>query len=163
MSEFIGARISLISKSNIRYSGTLHNISSEDSTVSLENVTSFGTEDRKTGDEFIAPSQQVYEYIVFRGSDVKDLRIEESPAPKPVPAAMPNDPAILGVSLTSTDFPSYLSSKPPGAYMMNYFRMKNISCLNCANKPHVDISVAFLLIWLKPVAFLFTPAPRCTF
>ncbi|KAF2491303.1 hypothetical protein BU16DRAFT_529854 [Lophium mytilinum] len=100
MSEFIGSRISLISKSDIRYVGTLHEINSENSTVALENVTSFGTEGRRIGDEEIPASDNVYEYIVFRGSDVKDLRIEE-PAKEtkpPPPPTMPNDPAILGAA-----------------------------------------------------------------
>lgn len=84
-----------------RYSGILHEINSEESTVSLENVKSFGTEGRKGNpDEEIAPSEQVYEYIVFRGSDVKDLRIEQAPAPpkENLPPKVPDDPAILGVS-----------------------------------------------------------------
>ncbi len=62
---------------------------------------SFGTEDRKNSpDEFVPASEQLYEYIVFRGTDVKDLRIEEGPAPvkEEKPPAVPNDPAILGVS-----------------------------------------------------------------
>ena len=82
------------------YVGTLHEINSETSTVALENVISFGTEGRKSNpDEEIPPSDSVYEYIVFRGSDVKDLRIEEAPAAKEnKPPQMPNDPAILGVS-----------------------------------------------------------------
>ncbi|KAI0843372.1 Scd6-like Sm domain-containing protein [Hypoxylon sp. FL0890] len=99
MSEFLGSRISLISKSDIRYSGILHEINSEESTVSLENVKSFGTEGRKGNpDEEIAPSEQVYEYIVFRGSDVKDLRIEQAPAPpkENQPPKVPDDPAIVG-------------------------------------------------------------------
>ncbi|KAI0884614.1 Scd6-like Sm domain-containing protein [Annulohypoxylon maeteangense] len=99
MSEFLGSRISLISKSDIRYSGILHEINSEESTVSLENVKSFGTEGRKGNpDEEIAPSDQVYEYIVFRGSDVKDLRIEQAPAPpkENQPPKVPDDPAIVG-------------------------------------------------------------------
>ena len=42
-------------------------------------------------------SDHVYGYIVFRGSDVKDLRIEKEPeGPK---QQVPDDPAILGVSL----------------------------------------------------------------
>ncbi|EXU99497.1 LSM domain protein [Metarhizium robertsii] len=100
MSEFLGSRISLISKSDIRYAGTLHEINSDESTVSLENVRSFGTEGRRgRPEEEISPSDQVYEYIVFRGSDVKDLRIEEHPGIKETkPPAMPDDPAIVGVS-----------------------------------------------------------------
>jgi len=82
----------------------LHEINSEESTVSLENVISYGTEGRKgKPEEEIAPADQVYEYIVFRGSDVKDLRIEEGPGVKEnKPPAVPNDPAIVGVSHPST-------------------------------------------------------------
>ncbi|OAG14153.1 hypothetical protein CC77DRAFT_573518 [Alternaria alternata] len=98
MSEFIGSRISLISKSDIRYVGTLVEINSEASTVSLDNVRSFGTEGRKGGKDEYPPSDVVYEQIVFRGSDVKDLRIEEPVKEKAQPA-MPQDPAIIGVSL----------------------------------------------------------------
>ena len=101
MSEFIGSRISLVSKSDIRYVGTLHEIDSVSSTVALENVISFGTEGRRgKPEEEIPPSDQNYEYIVFRGSDVKDLKIEEGPAVKEnKPPQPPHDPAILGVSL----------------------------------------------------------------
>ncbi|KAI9785543.1 MAG: hypothetical protein M1839_009284 [Geoglossum umbratile] len=98
MTEFIGARISLVSRSDIRYVGTLHEISSENSTVALEQVTSYGTEGRRANPEDEIPaSESVYEYIVFRGSDVKDLRIEEPAKPKEnKPPQVPNDPAILG-------------------------------------------------------------------
>ncbi|MCJ1303575.1 hypothetical protein MMC08_006385, partial [Hypocenomyce scalaris] len=97
MTEFIGSRISLISKRDIRYVGTLHEISSEHSTVALEQVVSYGTEGRRPEDE-VPPSDNVYEYIVFRGSDVKDLRIEEPPKEnQPLkPPQVPDDPAILG-------------------------------------------------------------------
>ena len=87
------------------YVGTLHEINSDESTVSLENVRSFGTEGRKgKPEEEVAPSEQLYEYIVFRGTDVKDLRIEEGPGPvkENKPPAVPNDPAIVGVSLLSS-------------------------------------------------------------
>lgn len=63
---------------------------------------SYGTEGRRGNptDE-VAPSSSVYEYIVFRGSDVKDISVagEEKPEPaKPEQPQVPNDPAILGVS-----------------------------------------------------------------
>jgi protein LSM14 len=95
------------------YVGTLVEINSEASTVSLDNVRSFGTEGRKAGGEQYPPSDVVYEQIVFRGSDVKDLRIEE-PAKEKSPPAMPQDPAIIGVRVSQ---PSYSLS------MMQDFRM----------------------------------------
>ena len=64
-------------------------------------MVSFGTEGRRPDDE-VLPSDNVYEYIVFRGSDVKDLRIEEPPKENkpPKPPQVPDDPAILGVRET---------------------------------------------------------------
>jgi protein LSM14 len=69
----------------------------------LENVFSFGTEDRKV-EKFIPPSQQKYGFIVFRGSDVKDIKIaeEEQSEPSP-PQNIPNDPAILVRHIPSPD------------------------------------------------------------
>lgn len=92
------------------YVGTLHEISSENSTVALEQVISFGTEGRRPEDE-VAASDNVYEYIVFRGSDVKDLRIEEGPkeTKPPKPPQVPDDPAILGVSFSCLLNTSHLS------------------------------------------------------
>lgn len=90
------------------YVGILHDINSENHTVALEQVVSHGTEGRR-GDptKEIAGSDNVYEYIVFRGGDVKDLRIEET-AVKPKPQQqVPDDPAILGVRI------SIFSQGPP--------------------------------------------------
>lgn len=101
-SEYIGSRISLISKSDIKYIGTLHEINSDTHTVALESVTSYGTEGRKGNPaEEISGSDQVYEYIVFRGSDVKELTIVAPPSTKEnqAPPKMPDDPAILAVSI----------------------------------------------------------------
>lgn len=84
------------------YVGTLNDINSEESTVSLQNVKSHGTEGRKGNpEEEIPPSNELYDFIIFRGSDVKDLRIEQAPGAvkenKP-PPPVPNDPAIVSVS-----------------------------------------------------------------
>ena len=71
-------------------------------------MVSFGTEGRRPDDE-VPPSDNIYEYIVFRGSDVKDLRIEETPKEnKPPPPKVPDDPAILGVSLFRSLSPASL-------------------------------------------------------
>ena len=71
--------------------------------MALEQVVSYGTEGRRPDDEIPPSLENVYEYIVFRGSDVKDLRIEGGPIEHepPKPPKMPDDPAILGVSLSA--------------------------------------------------------------
>ncbi|PLW43640.1 hypothetical protein PCANC_10821 [Puccinia coronata f. sp. avenae] len=99
--QYIGSRISLISKSDIRYRGILHSIDPAASTVSLEQVRSMGTEGRKSNaSEEIAATDQLYEFIVFRAADVKDLSIEAPAEPKPDPPkpSIPDDPAIMSTT-----------------------------------------------------------------
>ena len=74
---FVGSEIGLISNSDIRFQGILHSINPNDSTVALEQVKSFGTEDRRS--ELIPPSDQIFSYIVFKGSDIKDLYVISAP------------------------------------------------------------------------------------
>lgn len=100
-----------------RYVGTLVEINSENSTVALENVMSYGTEERRTGEDSFPPSSSLYDYILFRGSDVKDLRIEEPPKETATGTKMPNDPAILGVRHVFL-FPPLHHLYPDEAYRM---------------------------------------------
>ena len=145
-----------ISNPTSSYVGTLHEISSENSTVALENVTSYGTEGRRREEEIPPNLESIYEYIVFRGSDVKDLRIEEGPkeVKKPEPPKMPDDPAILGVSLISQlsfkDAPLLLA---PNLFPL----MKHIGCkiYKPRARNRVDISVAFLLRTLSSLYILY--------
>lgn len=119
--------------------GTLHEINSETSTVALENVKSYGTEGRKQNPaEEIPGSDQNYEYIVFRGSDVKELTIVEAPKEKPQPAAVPNDPAILGVRMTQ-------QSEDEWCFMMKHTGCKSLLFVR-ERKTLWTLSVAFLLI-----------------
>ena len=72
-----GKKISLVSKKDIRYTGTLYTINQTDHTVALQNVTSYGTEGRaaSTGGAEVAGSSAVHEYLLFRGCDIKDLHV----------------------------------------------------------------------------------------
>ncbi|KXJ24245.1 Protein LSM14-like A [Exaiptasia diaphana] len=86
---YIGSTISLISNAGIRYEGTLFCIDTKESTVTLATVQSFGTENRPV-EKQVAARPDVYEYIVFRGKDIKDLTVKKEP-PKP----QVQDPAII--------------------------------------------------------------------
>ncbi|XP_030385388.1 protein LSM14 homolog B-A isoform X2 [Scaptodrosophila lebanonensis] len=89
----LGSKISLISKADIRYEGRLYTVDPQECTIALSSVRSFGTEDRETQFQ-IAPQSQIYDYILFRGSDIKDIRVVNN-------HTMPHhtDPAIMQAQL----------------------------------------------------------------
>lgn len=59
-------------------------------------VRSFGTEDRPT-DRPLPPRNEIFEFIIFRGHDIKDLHVCEPPKPQPT-EGVPLDPAIVKVT-----------------------------------------------------------------
>lgn len=103
MSQYIGKTISLISNKGLRYVGLLDNINADDATVALKSVRSFGTEGRmaRNGNPNleVMPGNDVYDYVVFRGSDVKDLSVLDTPIEqvKPEPyVPTPTVPPVYG-------------------------------------------------------------------
>ncbi|XP_073326494.1 protein LSM14 homolog B [Pagrus major] len=88
---YIGCKIGLVSKAQNRYEGILYTIDKVNSTVVLAKVKCFGTEGRPT-DRPTAPKDDIYEYITFRGSDIKDITLCEAPRSH---HGLPPDPAIV--------------------------------------------------------------------
>ncbi|KAL5291576.1 LSM14A family protein [Megaselia abdita] len=111
----LGSKISLISKADIRYEGRLFTVDPQECTIALANVRSFGTEDRETQYP-IAPQSQIYDYILFRGSDIKDIRVVNNSMPHPT------DPAIMQMQLPNGQhvMPHFPPMQPMNTPMGNY-------------------------------------------
>lgn len=59
---------------------------------------SYGTENRPT-DHPVEGRDEIYEYIIFKASDIKDLMVSETPKPAPMFGTnLPYDPAIVSIS-----------------------------------------------------------------
>ena len=66
------AKIRIITNSDIRYEGILFKINPDEKTITLKNVKGFGTENRRP-EKKVPASELMYEYIVFRSIEIKDL------------------------------------------------------------------------------------------
>merc|ERR1740138_462112 len=86
---YIGSKISLITTSDIRYEGILDTLNREESTIAVQNVRSFGTEGRRYPE--VPMSNEIYDYIIFRGKDLKDLTVLQESAPQPPPRPSPEE------------------------------------------------------------------------
>ncbi|MED6142921.1 hypothetical protein PIB30_002213 [Stylosanthes scabra] len=99
--SYIGSFISLLSKSEIRYEGVLYFLNVHDSTIGLKN------EGRRKDGPQIPPSEKVYEYILFRGNDIKNLQIKSPPTSAKSEEQIHNDPAIIQSQLNSRPAASF--------------------------------------------------------
>mmetsp|Transcript_20830 Transcript_20830/g.67458 ORF Transcript_20830/g.67458 Transcript_20830/m.67458 type:complete len:168 (-) Transcript_20830:199-702(-) len=107
---YIGATLSLITKSDIRYEGVLVNLDTDTKTLHLQNVRSFGTEGRKKDGPQIMPSSETYGYIEFPGDQVKALDVQSQPQVEPTPP--PPQPMLVPPQ------PMFGYAPQPGMYMM---------------------------------------------
>eukprot|EP00124_Ichthyophonus_hoferi_P003878 Ihof_evm2s372 gene=Ihof_evmTU2s372 len=98
---YLGSKIQLIAKNDIRYEGTLFTIDSAAATVTLTQVQAFGTEDRAGGENKVPASDEICASQVFKAADIKDLIVLEAP----------------GVEVARQAPPTAVQSKPQeGAY-----------------------------------------------
>ena len=81
--------VSLISKSSIRYEGTVFSVDEANASITLKGVRVFGTEDRQV-EKFIPPSDKVFDYIVFKKANIKEMTMKELKSEI-------DDPAILAM------------------------------------------------------------------
>ncbi|XP_054866682.1 protein LSM14 homolog B-like isoform X1 [Amphiprion ocellaris] len=123
---YIGSKISLISKAQIRYEGILSSVDTDRSTVALAKVKSYGTEDRHT-DRPVPPKEEIYEYVIFRGSDIKDITVSEPPKPH---HGLPRDPAIVQSSIGSSSAGYHPRWSPYRDMMPTYNQLAASSLLN---------------------------------
>lgn len=71
---------------------------------------SFGTEERETQYP-ILPQPTIYDYILFRGSDIKDIRVVNN-------VTIPNDPAIVQLHLPPQQ--NQMPPQPPQGFQPGY-------------------------------------------
>ena len=88
-------------------------------------VRSFGTENRPT-ETPVAGRDEIYEYIIFKASDIKDLMVCETPKPVPqLTGGLPYDPAILSVSSGHASNIAAMAISPGGKPISRYLSVLN--------------------------------------
>ncbi|KAF7457508.1 Scd6-like Sm domain protein [Cryptosporidium felis] len=105
--EYIGSKITIISRNDKRYEGVLHSIDVEKSTITLKDVRYF---ENSQGGTSGPASSTVFEMIVFRGSDITDLAVCQPSTGSSNKAGLPDSPAVVSLNEGSSPEPS-----PPDA------------------------------------------------
>jgi protein LSM14 len=72
--------LSLITKAESRYEGTLFEVDRVNKTMSLKNVKNYGTEGRRNGENEIPKSDPIIASVKFRVDLIKTFKIIEQPS-----------------------------------------------------------------------------------
>ncbi|CAD8109840.1 unnamed protein product [Paramecium sonneborni] len=83
MAQVFNSKVSIITKSEIRYEGTIYQINPQQQTIALKDVRSFGTEGRRPDHE-IPPNQQSYDILVFKAAEIKGFKTLEENKPEEI-------------------------------------------------------------------------------
>lgn len=86
----IGSLISIITKAESRYEGTLVEVDRVNKTMKLQNVRSMGTEGRRNGEKELPASDTVTGAVKFRVDLIKSIKILQE-----APEEQEEDPAII--------------------------------------------------------------------
>lgn len=97
----LGRMVSLISKAEIRYEGTLYVVDKALSAIVLTKVRSFGTEDRPATIS-VGAGNEIYEYIIFKLTDIKNMVAFDVPSSKEQILNAMYDWSISSASMSSS-------------------------------------------------------------
>lgn len=101
LDSVLRGKFSIISKSGVRYVGFLLGIEGEQKTLSFEKVISYGSEGRIGNGRDIPPSNNVFDFIIFKAEEIAHLKLIEPP-PTPPQNEIFTDPAIVQTGPKST-------------------------------------------------------------
>uniref|UniRef100_A0A8C5ZST4 Lsm14-like N-terminal domain-containing protein n=1 Tax=Marmota marmota marmota TaxID=9994 RepID=A0A8C5ZST4_MARMA len=84
-------KISLNAKVQIHHEGIVYTIDTDNFTIVLDKVRSFDSEDHPTPRP-APPRQEIYEYIIFQESDIKDITVTTPQPHSPLPCSEDSSP-----------------------------------------------------------------------
>jgi protein LSM14 len=102
--KLIGSQVSLITKADSRYEGTLVEVDRVKKTMTLKNVKTMGTEGRRNGQNEIPATDNIMGQVKFKVELVKVFNIIEQPVePEEDAKKQEDDPAIIASEEANSD------------------------------------------------------------
>ncbi|KAL7672926.1 hypothetical protein ACOME3_007802 [Neoechinorhynchus agilis] len=159
---YLGSKISLISKAKIRYEGILYTIDPQESTVALAKVRSYGTENR-LAEHFVPPRSEVYEYIIFRATDIEDLQVSEPPRPTCLHETIRARQQLTRQQQQEDLDPAIVQHAPVAPPAVAAARIQNYSMGNARRRPSfedLDFEPGFRPPGVPPLSYINRPFRR---